>query len=338
MNKTLLNLILATLPSDILKDLFFQNLINTIDLDFKICGKINVNEQSLEALKIIAPHLLNLFDKITNKDELLNLCFYYPDKLLFLSITKKNNNYEITLKTTSGTETKIVSFILNNKLKKIKTTTLKHELGLITDYKSAIYLYDNSYQKIKGQKHTEEISTDFANLFFIPQSLSLFFYLNFHKYYKELNKYRLFKEMELEILTRPINQEYELLEPMKISALKTKIHYLTTNEKQREKLNRIINEISKVIDKEEIVISKLLFESILKYILDFTQDMIYTSGIIITKEYVAFNHYKVTITALDIIINKSIITPKEAQELFLIGKNNQDKPHLEEFFGLSKTR
>ena len=87
MNKTLLNLILATLPSDILKDLFFQNLINTIDLDFKICGKINVNEQSLEALKIIAPHLLNLFDKITNKDELLNLCFYYPDKLLFLSIT-----------------------------------------------------------------------------------------------------------------------------------------------------------------------------------------------------------------------------------------------------------
>ena len=334
MNENILALALASLPNALLTDTFFQNLCNNIPLEFKICGKIKIRKSTYLTYKNIEPILSNYFEPLQNKEDLLKLVFSYPNFLLTINITNKNDSYKLELKILNETNIKILTFEKQTNYSKIKIISKKINKGKITSYKNEIHYYDPNYQELTNDDSLNEILKDFSNLFYIPNELALFFYQNFNKYQEELNKSRIKSEIELDNLTRPINEEYAFMEPMTLERIKLAIINSGINIDKRL-WHRLEENIPR---KQLIVISKNLFESIIKYMMGFTLGVISTTGIILSKEINYYNCYHVYIEGENTKIIKEQIDENKARELFYLSDKNQDKEELKDFFNISKTR
>ena len=236
MNENILALALASLPNALLTDTFFQNLCNNIPLEFKICGKIKIRKSTYLTYKNIEPILSNYFEPLQNKEDLLKLAFSYPNFLLTINITNKNDSYKLELKILDGTNIKILTFEKQTNYSKIKIISKKINKGKITSYKNEIHYYDPNYQELTNDDSLNEILKDFSNLFYIPNELALFFYQNFNKYQEELNKSRIKSEIELDNLTRPINEEYAFMEPMTLERIKFGDHHTHHNHAEGQQI------------------------------------------------------------------------------------------------------
>lgn len=340
MNENILHLALASLPAELLKDRFFNELCNTIPIEFKLLGKIEIEEGAFLAFNHINPELLKYFKPIKGKDNLLNLMLVYPNYLLTINIRREKNYYLIKYITNNGKEKMIITCKKEKNHTQVKMTTIKRKEGVITNYSSQIYDYDRNYRRIDNPNAIAEILKDFSNLFYIPFELSYYYYTKFQDYYQELHKVRIENEMKLDEATRPIKEIYTFIEPMSLINFKKSIYMYAgiLSEHQQEKLSRIFNELETKIKEEYIVMSKNLFESIIKYIMGYTADMIFSHGAILTKEEKYYGFYHISITNEKIKISKELITEQMAQKIFHSSENNEESKLLKDFFGISPTR
>lgn len=333
MNETILNLALSSLPRILLEDIFFQNLCNQISLDFKLYEKIELRDWIYQSLKKIEPLVDKYFCASKSKSELLKMMLFYPNNLLSFHITEENGNYITKVKLTDGEEITMIEFTKKLSESKIKIVKKKMNNGLITEYKSDIYYYDEFYHKIHKTESLNEILKDFSNLFYIPEELALVFYKNFDKYQVQLNREKILSEIELDNLTRPEREEYTFTEPIFLGILEESL-MISSDLKETD----IILELKKQIKEEVVVFSNPLFESLIKYYTGFNAGLISTKGIIIGKEGEHYNEYQVIIDNSKINMKRTIISKEKAQELFFRSDNNLASENLKEFFGISKMR
>ena len=333
MNETILNLALSSLPRVLLEDIFFQSLCNQISLDFKLYEKIEIRNWGYQSLKKIEPLVDKYFCASKSKSELLKMVLFYPHELLSFHITFENDHYITKVKLTDGEKITIIEFTKGLNESKVKIIEKKMNNGLITEYKSDIYYYDEFYQKRYKPESIHEILKDFSNLFYISEELAFVFYKNFDKYQKQLNRGRILSEIELDNLTRPEKEEYTFTEPIYLENLEEVLMISLANLKETD----VIFELKRQIKEEVVVFSNPLFESLMKYYAGFNGGLISTKGIIVGKEE-DYSEYFITIDNSKIDIKRIVISKEKAQELFFKSNNNLASEKLKEFFGISKMR
>ena len=304
MKETILKLAFASLPKILQEDLFFQNLCNNIDIDYVLLKKITIKDSFYHTLLKIEPQLNQYFTISTSKYELLNMTLFYYNKLICFNITKENNVYKIKIKITNSQKINIIEFIKKETESIVKIIIQKLQHGLITNYESNIYYYDEHYHKKNNPDKAKEILKDFSNLFCIPEEFALFFYQNFKKYKLELNRQKILSECEIDRLTRL----------------------------------DIINALKKNIVEPNVIFSKPLFEDILKYYAGVNMGIIDSFGIIIGKDLENYSKYQLWIKSDKIEISREQISKKCAQELFYLSEDNIDNDYLKDFFGISRSK
>ena len=334
MKETILKLAFASLPKILQEDLFFQNLCNNIDIDYVLLKKITIKDSFYHTLLKIEPQLNQYFTISTSKYELLNMTLFYYNKLICFNITKENNVYKIKIKITNSQKINIIEFIKKETESIVKIIIQKLQHGLITNYESNIYYYDEHYHKKNNPDKAKEILKDFSNLFCIPEEFALFFYQNFKKYKLELNRQKILSECELDRLTRPQKEEYHFTNPIILNSL-DKIFSITFPEFQKVD---IINALKKNIVEPNVIFSKPLFEDILKYYAGVNMGIIDSFGIIIGKDLENYSKYQLWIKSDKIEISREQISKKCAQELFYLSEDNIDNDYLKDFFGISRSK
>ncbi len=340
MNENILHLALASLPVELLQDRFFENLCNTIPIEFKVLGAIEIEEKIYLTYKNIVPELVKYFSPIKGKDKLLNLMFIYPNYILSINIAREEKAYLIKYVTNNDQEKIIITCKKEENHTQVKIVTITKKDSVIIKYLAQVYDYDKDYKKVDNPNSITEILKDFSNLFYVPFELSYYYYANFSKYYQFLHKNRIINEIKLDEQTRPMSEIYTFIEPMSLNDFKDFLYAYTgkITKYQMEKISRILNVLELKIKDNYLVLSRNLFESILKYIIGYTADIILSHGVIITKEEKNYGFYQTLITNGKVEIDKKLITESQAQELFHLSKQNEESELLKEFFGISPTR
>ena len=341
MNETILNLTLASLPTALLEDKFLQSLASQIPLNFTPIKKIGIKESIYQVYQIIEPSLAQYFYPLNKENELLDLMFIYQNLLLSLDIKEENNTFLTVLIITDGNKVNDLKWTKTKEESKIKIVFQTRENGNITAYESEIHYYDHNYKEQKREETKNEILTDFSDLFFLPKDLAEYYYTHFEHYQEDLNRLKILSEIKLEMETRPLSENYTFIEPMSLETLKQAIILCGINSKKiiNKRLNEIFEKLEKNIpQKNEIVISKPLFNSMLKYIMGLTQDILLASGVILSKEEGYYNYYQISINSQEINITKEQIDENKAKELFYLSEKNQNIEGLSDFFGISRLR
>lgn len=337
MNKNIINLAIASLPKELIEDIFFQELCNQIPNDIEIYEKIAINKSLYKTYISVEPNLANYFKPQAQENNLLDLILFSKTFLLTMSIKKEENAYLINLTINDGITTTIY-FTKTKTTNKVKITTIKKHQNVIEDYKVEVIYYDQNYQRINIPASKKEALKAFSNFFLIPEELSAYFYQNYPKYQKELNRAKIIGEMELEAKTRPLSEEYAFLSPTTINSLKEylSIFNINNNKELNQNLNTIFNKLAAYLKDNLIIISTPLFDNILKYISGLTLGLISTRGIIIAKKANYYNLYNITITNNNVDITSTIIDHQELKELFNLNPLNSDNELLKEFLDLSR--
>ena len=340
MNEQILNLALASLPAELLQDKFFENLCNTIPIEFKLLKKIEIEASLYLIYKHIDPNITEYLAPIKGKNNLLNLKFIYPTHLLTINISKNEENYLIQYIINNGQEKTTITCKIAKEHTQVKIVTITRKDGIITSYIAQAYDYDKDYKKVNNPNSIIEILKDFSNLFYITFELSYYYYVNFKKHYQDLHRNRMLNEIKLDEETRPRKEIYTFIEPMSLTNFKESINKYAGvyNTSEQIRINRIFNELESKIKGEEIVITKSLFESIIKYIMGYTADIIFSHGIILTKEEDYYGFYHVLITNDKIDITKELIAAEFAKKLFSISESNEESESLKDFFGITPTK
>ena len=340
MNETILNLALATLPSNLLTDLFFQELCNTIPLESKLCDKIGISLSMYEIFQKMNKRSINYFKPLHKEEDQMSLIANFQNQLFMLSIKQKNDTFMITYKITNANYLKELIFTKHTSYSKVKIITQTKINGYITSYQNEVHYYSPAYKEQKSSLSIKESLADFSELFGIPQNFALYFYQNFAKYQRGLNRSKLMKELELDNLTRPTKDLYHFTAPIYLlNLIEEIIKYNYNNLQLKTRANHIISLLAKEIDiKEKIIMSKNILESILKYIVGLSLDILLTNGLIICKKEREYEQNEITMNEQNIQIKKERLRVSEAQELFYRNENNEDKEALKEFFGITKTR
>lgn len=143
--------------------------------------------------------------------------------------------------------------------------------------------------------------------------------------------------MELDEKTRPKEEKYTFTEPMTFQNIKEALYYYNPKI-DKPKAEQLLTKLEEKIGNEPVVISKNLFEDILKYLSGYTGYIIYTKGIILSKKGLEFGYHKILLTNEHISIIKANLNEEQAKVLFYNSKQNEDKESLKEFFGITKSR
>lgn len=340
MNETILNLALASLPTFLLEDQFFQSIIKEISINFN-ANKIGINESIYQVYQKIEPQLIHYFYPLKKESELLNLLLIYSTYLLSTEIKIENDMILMNLVIANGEKTNTLTWKKTKEESKVKLIFQKRCNGKITAYDSEIHYYDENYHEKTNPNAFNEILADFSNLFCLPKDLAAYYYTHFEQHQNELNKLKILSEIKLEMKTRPLSENYTFIEPMSLRELKQVIIMCGGNNNRIviEKVNEIFKILEENILKEsQIIISNPLFKSILNYIMGLTQDIILASGIILSKEQDYYNYYQITITNEKTNITKRELTETKARELYYLSKKNQNIEGLSDFFGISRSR
>lgn len=303
-----------------------------------------------------------------NKDFFFSFAIYDLNELGFAIDLARSDYGKITRNST-------ISLTKNKKGSTLKGETSSFSDTECFDYNIDLIHFDYNHRQDFSRDVESEKDKIFANKFFVPENFARLLRLNFKRFRKQINKYRLKGLIETNREAEKL-MGYLFCSPFRLGDLESFIRndfiegfdensneevlYQVSDESDEnfenfdsevdtedlsdmdfdvDKLNIFLNMLLYYIDIDSIVVmSDTILNDLIDYVSYEMIQCLNTSGVIIKKEDDNFVVYHVAINNNQFMIVPEVLTAEEIKAKYLKNSLNESVKGLEEFFDINPKR
>ena len=334
------------LPSTLLDDLYFKQIMDIIIRDFR---------------KLKASLVYNVASSLDipgcqESSALLQFVYHYDDNICSLGIKKEDDDsYCVFFEVESSFMHSNTVLVKNQSCSSVREVSYKLCLGFMSDYELSCSFYDSDY----NQLHDIDLETIkdklFSKDFGIPSFWARFMRSNFNNYSEKLSMSfteRRMKERDSDLAEKDI---FYFTSPFVVAEMKRYFIDKSNSENRNiirdilnisspdvelpclNRLDRIISQLNDILGLESlIVMSDNLYQNIKRVISGLEADAFDTRGIIIKKDGKTFEIYSVHIMSDKIDFDVKTLSSTEVEIVMQMNNNNLLVPELKEFFESSR--
>ncbi len=347
--------VIEALPTELKNDSLFKKIFNMVleKMD-NVSGYIN------------ASNILDINNPLVNRvksNNLFSTTLYNKFNMMTLSLRNNNDGTYYLKFVYAPLDGYQNTIIVNKKLNGSVVEIIKEKRinSRYLDYKYDIKLYDKNYHEIKRDM-SSDIDKHFSVVFGVPIEMARFLRLNFKKFAPNISKYKVQKDLEYcqDMLQKDFLNSF--MRPFNFGELREFINTELDNERYEtdefivelaedmgyfeevEKTNidfkpflKVYNELVKYIGNKNVVMSSNLYQDIVIFLLDLTEGVLYTKGVIISKDNGFFTYYFVEISNEEVKVMCLPLSEDEAHSLYYAYNGNEEVEGLDTFFGINRS-